>query len=163
MKEILLQYATYNGWANQKLADIIVNLTEEQLTQPVVSSFAGIKLTLLHIWDAESIWWQRMKLNEKVIWPSSVSDYSIKEIINGVNQQDKKWREWITDASPAAIDHVFSYQNSKKEQFKQPVYQLLLHVFNHSTYHRGQLVTMLRQLAVAKIPATDFIEWSRRK
>jgi uncharacterized damage-inducible protein DinB len=58
---------------------------------------------------------------------------------------------------------VFHYQNTKKEQFKQPIYQVLLHMFNHSTYHRGQLVTMLRQLGVQKLPSTDFIVWSRRK
>ncbi|MGZ3844574.1 MAG: DinB family protein, partial [Flavisolibacter sp.] len=59
--------------------------------------------------------------------------------------------------------HVFQYQNTKKEQFKQPIYQMLLHAFNHGTYHRGQLVNMLRQLGVDKIPGTDFIAWSRRK
>ncbi|MGZ3851281.1 MAG: DinB family protein [Flavisolibacter sp.] len=40
---------------------------------------------------------------------------------------------------------------------------MLLHAFNHGTYHRGQLVNMLRQLGVDKIPGTDFIAWSRRK
>jgi uncharacterized damage-inducible protein DinB len=40
---------------------------------------------------------------------------------------------------------------------------MLLHVFNHGTYHRGQLVTMLRQLGIENIPATDFIVWSREK
>ncbi|MBD0288544.1 MAG: DNA polymerase, partial [Flavisolibacter sp.] len=42
-------------------------------------------------------------------------------------------------------------------------YQMLLHLFNHGTYHRGQLVNMLRQLEVSPIPQTDFIVWSRRK
>ena len=48
------------------------------------------------------------------------------------------------------IEHVFQYYNSKKEHFKSPVYQMLMHVFNHGTYHRGQLVNMLRQLGVEK-------------
>ena len=45
-----------------------------------------------------------------------------------------------------------SYTGTKKEQFKQPVCDVLLHVFNHGTYHRGQLVTMLRQLGASNIP-----------
>jgi uncharacterized damage-inducible protein DinB len=61
------------------------------------------------------------------------------------------------------LDHVFQYYNSKREYFKQPIFQMLLHVFNHGTYHRGQLVNMLRQLAVEKIPQTDFIVFSRTK
>jgi uncharacterized damage-inducible protein DinB len=40
---------------------------------------------------------------------------------------------------------------------------MLLHLFNHGTYHRGQLVNQLRQLGIAKIPPTDFIIWSRKK
>jgi len=47
--------------------------------------------------------------------------------------------------------------------YKQPVCQMILHVFNHGTYHRGQLVNMLRQLGIEKIPQTDFIVWSRKK
>jgi uncharacterized damage-inducible protein DinB len=163
MKEVLLQYATYNAWANRKLCDIILTLTEEQHTQHVESSFAGLRLTLLHMWDAENIWWQRLKLIENVIWPSSTTDHSTHEVINNLLQQDDQWLEWIKNASPAAVEHVFQYQNTKKELFKQPVYQMLMHVFNHATYHRGQIVTILRQLQVSKIPATDFIEWSRRK
>ncbi|MGB3005447.1 MAG: DinB family protein [Chitinophagaceae bacterium] len=38
-----------------------------------------------------------------------------------------------------------------------------MHVFNHAAYHRGQLINMLRQLGVKKLPATDFIIWSRNK
>jgi len=44
-----------------------------------------------------------------------------------------------------------------------PVYQMLQHVFNHATYHRGQLVTMLRQLGQDKIPDTDFYTYCRLK
>ncbi|HEX8334297.1 MAG TPA: DinB family protein [Segetibacter sp.] len=163
MKEILIQYATYNAWANTKLGDAILNLSEEQQLQPITSSFPAIKLTLLHIWDAENMWWQRMKLTENIVRPSEQSDYSTKEILLSLSQQDRQWVEWLTDATPAAIDHVFAYQNTKREQFKQPVFQMLMHVFNHSTYHRGQLITMLRQVGMDKIPATDFIVWSRRK
>lgn len=163
MKEILTQHATYNAWANQRLSELILTLPEEQLQRTIASSFVSIHKTLLHIWDAESIWWQRMKLREHVIWPGTVSEYSIKEIAKNLFQQDRQWIEWVSEASEAALMNVFAYQNSKGESFKQPIFQMLLHVFNHGTYHRGQLVTMLRQLGVDKIPATDFIVWSRRK
>ncbi len=163
MKEILKQYAVYNAWANQRLSELIIMLPEEQLQRTIASSFNSIHKTLLHIWDAESIWWQRLKLSEKVIWPGTVSEYSINEIAKDLFQQDKQWIEWVSEVSEAALNHAFAYQNSKGEQFKQPIFQMLLHLFNHGTYHRGQLVTMLRQLGVEKIPATDFIVWSRGK
>jgi uncharacterized damage-inducible protein DinB len=87
----------------------------------------------------------------------------MQELTIELLQQNRQWIEWINAASEAALDHVFQYQTSRKEQFKQPISQMLLHVFNHGTYHRGQLVNMLRQLEVEKIPQTDFIVWSRMK
>jgi len=43
------------------------------------------------------------------------------------------------------------------------LFQILLHIFNHGTYHRGQLVTILQQLNIQNIPQTDFIVWTRKE
>ena len=163
MKELLKQLASYNTWAHQKVTGVIVSLPEEKQIAEVPSSFNSLYKTLLHMWDTESCWWQRMKLNERIIGPSEDFHGTMKDIVNGLIQQSKQWEEWVNNASDMMLDHVFQYQNSRKEHFKQPLYQMLLHVFNHSTYHRGQLVNMLRQLGVEKIPQTDFIAWSRKK
>ncbi len=115
------------------------------------------------MWDAESIWWQRLKLQERIIAPSEHFSGSMSELATGLLQQNQEWQSWIDNAQERMLDHVFQYQNSKGEPFKQPVYQMLLHLFNHGTYHRGQLVTMLRFLGETTLPQTDFIVWSRKK
>jgi uncharacterized damage-inducible protein DinB len=163
MKELLRQFASYNYWANQKLCEIILALPAEQLTREIPSSFSSIHKTLLHMWDAESIWWQRMKLQESIIPPSTNFSGTTQEVVSALQQLDRQWEEWISNATPMALDHVFSYYNLKKEHFKQPTYQVVMHVMNHNMYHRGQLVNMLRQLGVQKIPQTDYIVWSRKK
>ncbi|MBA2745532.1 MAG: hypothetical protein H0U44_04825 [Flavisolibacter sp.] len=163
MKPIVHQLASYNSWANELLMKTILQLPEQLPAQEVKSSFPSIIKTMLHVWDAESIWWQRMKLSEKIIVPSEKFNGDLKSLSLGLMQQDRQWVEWVLNAQEHVFTHEFIYQNSKKEQFKQPVYQVLLHVFNHGTYHRGQLVNMLRQLGVDKIPATDFIVYSRKK
>jgi len=56
MKEILIQYAAYNLWANQRLFDVIGNLGDEVFKKEVRSSFSSIQKTLLHMLDAEAIW-----------------------------------------------------------------------------------------------------------
>lgn len=163
MKEILQQISAYHAWANQQLLDAIIQLPEEKQTQTVASSFDSLRKTVLHMWDAETIWWQRLKLSEKIVRPAEDFSGSMKEAAENLLQQNRQWYEWIANAQEHMLQHVFMYQTFKKEQFKQPVYQMLLHLFNHGTYHRGQLVTMLRQLGVDKIPQTDFIVWSRKK
>lgn len=163
MKELLKQYATYNIWATKRILDIILTMPEEKQMAELPSSFTSLFKTVLHMLDAESIWWQRMKMNERINIPSENFDGTMKEVADSLMQQSKLWEEWVSNASDLSLDHVFQYYNNKKEHFKMPVYQMLQHVFNHGTYHRGQLINMLRQLGVEKVPPTDFSLWTRKK
>jgi uncharacterized damage-inducible protein DinB len=163
MKDLLQQLSAYNIWANSLLCNKINALPPEVQVKEVKSSFSSLFKTILHLWDAESIWWQRMKLQERILRPGELFAGNTQDAINGLIQQNKQWNDWVIAAQDHQLQHVFQYQNSKREQFKQPHYQMILHVFNHGTYHRGQLVNILRQLEVEKIPATDFIAWSRKK
>ena len=163
MKELLIQFASYNTWANQKLIECIQTLPEEALLKELPSSFSSLQATLLHMWDAESIWWQRMKLQEGVVKPSVHFKGSTRDITTALLHQNKLWETWVNNASLPALEHVFMYYDSKREPFKMQISQMLLQVFNHGSYHRGQLVNMLRQQGIQKIPQTDFVVWTRSK
>jgi uncharacterized damage-inducible protein DinB len=163
MKELLKQYAAYNIWASRRILDVILALPEEKQLAGVPGSFNSLYKTVLHIWDAESIWWQRMKMQERLVRPGEDFNGTMQDVANGLMQQSRQWEEWVGNASDLSLEHVFQYYNNKKEYFKMPVYQMIHHVFNHGTYHRGQLINMLRQLGVEKLPATDFVAWVRQK
>ncbi len=163
MKKLLLSYAQYNLWANQRIVDLFNNLDDDTLNKEIASSFPSLLKTLLHLWDVESIWWQRIKLIEVTEWPSTTFNGTIATFSSALIQQSKQWKEWIDLATEAALEHEFIYRNSKKEQFKQPVHEALLHLFNHQTFHRGQIITMLRHAGVQKIPNTDLIAFLRKK
>ncbi len=163
MKKLLLQYAAYNVWANQRMVECIENLSDDQINREINSSYKSIYATLLHLWDAESIWWQRIKLQEQIDVPGTNFNGSVLELGNSLMKQSKQWKEWTDLATEAALEHEFIYRNSKKEQFKQPVNEVLIHLFNHQSYHRGQLITMFRQVGLETIPNTDFINFSRKK
>jgi uncharacterized damage-inducible protein DinB len=163
MKELLKQLSTYNIWANQKIIDVVLALPEEKQLAEVASSFKSVHTTLLHMWDAESMWWQRMKLHERCIRPSENFKGTTLDAINGLMSQSKLWEGWVANAPDHMLDHVFQYYPNKTELVKMPIYQMLAHVFNHGTYHRGQLINMLRQLGIDKLPQTDFSAWVRRK
>jgi uncharacterized damage-inducible protein DinB len=129
----------------------------------VPSSYPSLYKTVLHIWDAESGWWQRLKLQERVIFPSENENGSFKDIAGSLLQQSRQWEEWVNSTSDLMLEHVFQYTDRKGTQYKMPVYQMVHHVFNHGTYHRGQLINMLRQLGVNKLPSTDFSLWVRSR
>ena len=162
MKQLLQQYAAYNTWANKKILETAKLLSEEQINKEIVSSFPSVYKTVLHLMEVENVWWERLKLAEHTTlsgWFTGNFDELSKKLL----ELSQQWHDWIQNANEVNITHVFAYQNSKKEHFKQPVYEMLLHLFNHQTFHRGQLVTMFRQLGLDKIPPTDFIVFSRNK
>lgn len=163
MKTLLTQFSAYNLWANSLFAATIQALSPELQLRTVAGSFPSLQATLLHLWDAESIWWQHLKLQEQVIRPGEKFTGDTDAVVKGLLETSRHWAEWVQAAQQHMLEHEFIYRNSKKETFKQPVAQVLLHLFNHSTYHRGQVVAMLRQLGVTTIPNSDFVSWSRNR
>ncbi|MEO6252201.1 MAG: DinB family protein [Ferruginibacter sp.] len=162
MKELLQQYAAYNIWATKQLVDRISKLNEEDTGKEIISSFPSLYKTMQHMWLAEEVWWQRLKLTEHIVLESDTFSGNFNELVNALAKQSQQLKDWVDGATENQLTHVFAYIRNK-EQLKMPVYQMLHHVFNHATYHRGQLVTMLNQLGADKIPSTDFTTFSRKK
>ena len=138
MKLLLQQYATYNIWANQRIFDCINNLADDQINREIPSSFSSIYKTVLHMWVAEDAWWQRLKLAEQILPAGDDFNGLFSELQKKLNQQSATWQDWVSGATETQLAHVFAYQKSKTELFKQPVDEMLMHLFNHGTYHRGQ-------------------------
>jgi Uncharacterized protein conserved in bacteria len=162
MKQLLEQYAAYNTWANKRIVETASQLSEELINQEIVSSFPSVYKTVLHMMEVENAWWLRLKLVENpTVYGWFTGNFA--ELSKKLLEVSTQWVNWIQQTNEANIMHVFAYQNSKKEHFKQPVYEMLLHLFNHQTFHRGQVVTLFRQLGLTKIPPTDFIVFARKK
>ena len=162
MKELLQQYAAYNIWANKLLVDRISKLSNDEINKEIASSFPSLYKTMQHMWLAEEAWWQRLKLVENIDLQSEKFTGTFTELSINHAKQSQQWVEWINNANENQLLHVFAYIRNK-EQLKMPVYQMIQHVFNHASYHRGQLVTILRQLGADKIPTTDFSAFCRKK
>lgn len=162
MKAFLEALANYNLWANTTLTDTVLAMKEHLHQQHVPSSFPNLYATILHMWDAESIWWQRMHHHESILIPSKNFNPSVKEAVNGLISQSHLWAGFLKEARTSELEAELQYRNMKNEPFVQPLADVLIHVFNHGTYHRGQLVTLMRALGAEKIPQTDYIVWSRK-
>jgi len=158
MKDLLLQYARYNQWANHRFIDVLLTLDEEKLELQIASSFSTIRETVYHMWSAEFIWLQRLELTENPVWIEDIFKGSFAEACANWQTVSKGIIDFISrQYDDRSFEHVLQYYTRQKKSFKTPVSGVLLHVFNHATYHRGQLVTMLRQAGEKKIPGTDMI------
>lgn len=163
MKQILLQFALYHEWANKVLFKKLQTLSPDELNKDMESSFKSINGTLFHILTAEKTWWQRIQLSEKIIQPEENMAEDFKLMSAAILQTSADWVELVRESNENKLEHVFGYYNSKKIFFKQPLHEVLIHLFNHQTYHHGQIITMLRQQGVSKLPATDYIKFVRTR
>jgi uncharacterized damage-inducible protein DinB len=158
MKELFLQYAAYNLWANRQLLDILDTLTPEQQHQEITSSFNSLYKTVQHVWFAESLWLQRIRKIPAVV-PVDNFNGSMQELSAALTELDRQWEPAVEKLKEEQLSEIIAYTNIRGIAYQVRLDKLLLHIFNHSTYHRGQLVTMLRQAGVTKIPSTDFSAW----
>ena len=161
LKTIYTDYVKYNLWANQKIVGLFKNLTEEQLRQNITSSFPSVRLTILHLWDTEVIWLERLKGNSLSAFPSWNFKGNEAELFEGFIENSKGFLNFVESQTEEYFNDIINYQNTKGGSFSQPAREIIHHCMNHQHYHRGQLVTMARQLGLKEIPPTDYIFYLR--
>jgi len=152
----------YNVWANDRIVTAIRELSGEQYTRMIPSSFPSIRATLGHIAGAEWIWLQRWNGTSPGAAPSWAADATVDLLAGELASVALRRRALLASLDETALQKSLSYRNLKGDAFTDRLVNVLLHVVNHSTYHRGQLTTMLRQ-AGAIPPATDLIVFSRER
>jgi uncharacterized damage-inducible protein DinB len=157
----LNQMARYNTWANTHFAGFVGNAGEDAGVMSQVASFPSIRATLLHIWDAQFIWIMRIEGINITSWPGKEFSGSTLDAANGLVESSKQWELLVAGLESAELDRLVSYANIKGQPFTNTVSEIIFHVMNHSTFHRGQLVSMLRNAGFTSLTATDLIAFLR--
>lgn len=162
MKQMLVEYARYNHWANENLISLFRSVDDTLIAQHVESSFPSIRKTLLHIWDAEFLWLERLTGHSPADFPSKFFEGSNEEIFEGLLKTSAAFVQFVEEKpAPFFTDKCTFLLISLQTEMTQMVREMILHTMNHSTFHRGQLITMCRQLNITPIPRTDYIIYSR--
>jgi uncharacterized damage-inducible protein DinB len=146
----------YNRWANQRIVDATGDLTGAQLEQKIESSFASIRATLEHIVGAEWVWLERWKGTSPTSLPTG-ADYSTTEAIRERFEEVERDRQkYLAGLTEEGLQQEISYSRFNGERQTHRLGRLMQHLINHSTYHRGQVATMLRQAGLTP-PTTDLL------
>jgi uncharacterized damage-inducible protein DinB len=152
----------YNQWANRRALEACAALTAEQFTQGMGSSFASVRDTLAHIYGAEWIWYERLFGRSHPGLPTASGFPDVAVLRQKFDEQDTQFLEYVSELSAEDLDRVFLYKNLAGKELSNPLWQILQHLANHNTYHRGQVTTLLRQLG-AKPISTDLIAFYREQ
>lgn len=151
---------TFNHWANARTRLAVESLPEEQLYRDLKNSFGSIHGTLVHLCGAEDIWLQRLNGADPGVFMKAESYPSYAELRSKWTEVEKGWEQYMTEVKDDLLGRSLTFHNLKGEQVTQLVGQSLQHLVNHSTYHRGQITTMVRQCGGTPV-GTDLIVFYR--
>ncbi|MGN6196602.1 MAG: DinB family protein [Ginsengibacter sp.] len=162
-KKYFIELSEFNIWANDRVCNWLDKISDEQWEQPLVSSFNSIYETILHVAGAEKVWVERLqkKSNPEMLLATFIG--SKAELLETWKDLSLDFKKLIEEMSEDQFQQKLLYKNTKGIEYNQSYYQLLTHVFNHSTYHRGQVVTMLRQVGFTDVNSTDMTTYFRIK
>ena len=152
----------FNSWANRRVLDSCAALSNEQFTRDLGSSFKSVRDTLAHIMGAEWIWLERWHGRS----PQALlvaEDYPDLEAVRARWVEiERDLTDFVAALSDEDIARVYDYKTAAGVPFSSPAWQMLQHLVNHGSYHRGQITAFLRQLG-AKPQGTDLIAFYRQR
>jgi uncharacterized damage-inducible protein DinB len=159
MKIDLADHVAYSRWASMRLIDACRDVPDEQLRRDVRCSFGSVLDTLEHIFWGDRLWLSRLRGAARTTLNEPGERYSVAELATA-------WREVLDDFQRFAVtadpEALCRHRNLSGAYFEIPNGQIILHVVNHATYHRGQVATMLRQLGHTP-QSTDLIVYYRER
>jgi uncharacterized damage-inducible protein DinB len=160
-EEIVL-LTEFNAWANRRILGAVEELTPEQFTHDLGSSYKSIRDTLAHILGVEWVWLERLQGRSPEAIPEATEYADVKAMATRWSEVEICIREYMEQLTKAELDEEVGYRTFHFGPGRNPRWQMIQHVVNHGSYHRGQVVTMLRQLGV-KAVSTDLITFYRER
>lgn len=154
LKKIMTNYAAYNLWVNQQFVNWLSAKSDELLRQEVPSSYSSIIKTLNHIWETEEYWYSVIAETSPPERKENI-DLDKNEICSGLISCSSKLSNFIESLSEEELFKAVKIENPWF-QCELPISDYLLQVVNHGTYHRGQIVTIGRNIGITDASNTDY-------
>lgn len=136
----------YNYWARDRQLEVCATLTEERFLRPMGSSFSSLRDTLAHLAAVEWLWLERWRgRTPKTLWAAEEFP-TLTALSDRWRAVEAEMREYVAGLSEEALARSETYINTRGQTWTYDLWQMIVHLLNHQTYHRGQVTTLLRQL-----------------
>ena len=154
--ELLRDLADYNYWARDRQLEACARLTEEQFVRPLGGSFPSIRDTLAHLLSVEWIWLERWRGKSPRVLIAPEEFPAIDAVAERWQTVERGMREYLAGLTEDALAQPLTYISIRGDEWTYPLRQQILHLFNHQSFHRGQVTNHFRMLGVPA-PAVDFL------
>jgi uncharacterized damage-inducible protein DinB len=157
--EMVKHLYEYNEWATTHLLDAAAPLSDEQTRSDRGASFASIQRFFAHIAAAEINWLQRWMVGQNQTPTLELQKMPDMDTVRAsFLASHLGLREFIANLTEERLDAPLTYRDSSGTEQARPLWQLMTHVANHGTYHRGEIAMMLTDLGHSP-GDIDFIFW----
>ena len=154
-KEFLIQMFKYNKWANSKYRKVLQDISMEDLS---INTEYGLLLDrIVHIFASYEMWHKRLH-NQSPTGVIKSSDFSNwYELANKWVEMDDLLIDYLSTVSQELFDVTVSYTSLDGREFTRKREDILFHLIQHPTYHRGQLSSYFKHSKLPNFPATDVV------
>jgi len=151
----------YHYWARDRVLDALDALTPEQYNRDLGNSFKSIRETTTHVYAAEWAWYSRWHGESPTALLPADRFPDLPALREAWTELEQKMRTFVGGLDEAGVNRVIEYKLLSGQAGASPLWQMVQHVVNHASYHRGQITTMLRQLGAQPAKSMDMIGYFR--
>ena len=151
----------YHYWARDRLLAAVEALTPEQYTRDMGNSFKSIRDTITHTYAAEWAWHERWQGRSPTALLPADAFPDLASLKGAWSGLEANVRAFVAGLGDSGTDRVIEYKLLSGQLGASPIWQMLQHVVNHASYHRGQVTTMLRQIGAEPAKPMDMIAYYR--
>ncbi len=154
MNSFISKMLRYKSWANERLFDTLKHLPSHVLTAPQKIKFGSLMATAQHVYEMDTVWQAHLMSSQHEI-NSRVPNHLL--LVNELSDRQRKIDKWFeTFANQCStFEEPIFFKFIDGGRGKMTPLEMLLHLVNHGTYHRGHIAQMLYSSGVTP-PATDF-------
>ena len=153
----------YHYWGRDRVLDAADALTPDQFTKDLANSFPSIRDTLVHIYSADCVWCSRWEGAPLAGMLDASAFPDLATLRSAWDAHELRMRTFLNGLGEEGVGRVMEYRGFNGQPQAQPFGQMLQHVVNHGTYHRGQVTTMMRQLGAKPPQSMDLIAFYREQ
>lgn len=147
----------YHLWAHERILEAVASLDEAAYREPRGLFFGSLHGTLNHLAVVDRIWldrvvgrpWQFTRLDSEAAPDRAALADFLREGVHG-------WKQWLARQDERDLGKLLEYRNMAGQDHRQSLADIVQHLVNHGTHHRGQMSAALTALG-QPAPLLDYI------
>jgi uncharacterized damage-inducible protein DinB len=159
--DALRTHLDYTRWATARLVHAAGLLTPQELTKDLGTADRSVLGTLVHVYAADRVWLGRILGNPPAAFIDPERDMHMPVLENDWPVLLDRWQDWASTLTDHSVTLKIPYKDLKGNPYETPAWQIVLHVVNHATHHRGQAAGFIRALGYVP-PPLDLIAYYRQ-